>query len=199
MSVDHANQGLGYLLLSEALATTDDDFLGGLLNQLVNAALRGGKVDETELNFLVSVIKDIKPRDQFETMLAAQMAVTHEAVMTFARRLGNVDNIQQQDSAVNAFTKLTRTYAAQLEALKRYRTGGEQKVTVQHVNVSEGGQAIVGNVTTQPARSPAPEPAPTDVPALTHSSEAPMPMVSEREAAPVAIEQKRKNGRRSPA
>ena len=32
------------------------------------------------------------------------------------------------------------------EALKRYRTRGE-KVTVQHVSVSEGGQAIVGNVT----------------------------------------------------
>jgi hypothetical protein len=29
---------------------------------------------------------------------------------------------------------------------KRYRMGGEQKVTVQHVTVNEGGQAIVGNV-----------------------------------------------------
>jgi hypothetical protein len=32
-------------------------------------------------------------------------------------------------------------------AAKRYRTGGEQKVTVQHVSVNEGGPAIVGNVT----------------------------------------------------
>jgi len=30
---------------------------------------------------------------------------------------------------------------------KRYRTGGEQKVTVEHVHVHEGGQAIVGSVT----------------------------------------------------
>jgi hypothetical protein len=29
-----------------------------------------------------------------------------------------------------------------MEALKRYRTGGEQKVTVQHVSVNDGGQAI---------------------------------------------------------
>jgi hypothetical protein len=36
---------------------------------------------------------------------------------------------------------------AQVEALKRYRTGGQQKVTVEHVTVNEGGQAIVGNVT----------------------------------------------------
>ncbi len=41
---------------------------------------------------------------------------------------------------------LTRTFTTQVEALKRYRTGGEQRVTVQHVNVNEGGQAIVGNL-----------------------------------------------------
>ena len=33
-----------------------------------------------------------------------------------------------------------------MEALKRYRTGGQQKVTVEHVTVQAGGQAIVGNV-----------------------------------------------------
>ena len=35
----------------------------------------------------------------------------------------------------------------QMEALKRYRTGGQQKVTVEHVTVNEDGQAIVGSVT----------------------------------------------------
>jgi hypothetical protein len=35
----------------------------------------------------------------------------------------------------------------QMEALKRYRTGGQQKVTVEHVTVNDGGQAIVGAVT----------------------------------------------------
>jgi hypothetical protein len=42
--------------------------------------------------------------------------------------------------------KLARTFATQMEALKRYRTGGQQKVTVEHVTVTKGGQAIVGNV-----------------------------------------------------
>jgi hypothetical protein len=68
-------------------------------------------------------------------MLIAQMIATHELAMTFARRLKHIENIPQQDSAVNGLTKLTRTYAAQLEALKRYRSGGEQKMTVQHVHV----------------------------------------------------------------
>ena len=41
---------------------------------------------------------------------------------------------------------LLRTFTTQMEALKRYRTGGQQKVTVEHVHVNEGGQAIVGVV-----------------------------------------------------
>jgi len=45
--------------------------------------------------------------------------------MNFARRLMHVDIIPQQDSAELAFNKLARTFAVQMEALKRYRTGGE--------------------------------------------------------------------------
>src|SRR5277367_5060611 len=95
---------------------------------------------------MLSIVKGIKPRDQIEAMLAAQMAAVHVASITFARRLAHVDNIPQQDSAERAFNKLTRTFAAQLSALKEYRSKGEQKITVQHVHVAEGGQAIVGNV-----------------------------------------------------
>ena len=82
-------------------------------------------------------------------MLAAQMAAVHVATMTSAQRLRRADNMLKQDSAERAFNKLARTFATQMEALTRYRAGGEQKV-VQHVSVSEGGQAIVGNVTQAP-------------------------------------------------
>src|SRR5262245_1267405 len=42
--------------------------------------------------------------------------------------------------------KLSGTHATLLEALSRHRGKGQQKVTVEHVHVHEGGQAIVGNV-----------------------------------------------------
>ena len=35
-----------------------------------------------------------------------------------------------------------------LDTLNRHRGKGQQKVTVEHVNVAAGGQAIVGNVET---------------------------------------------------
>ena len=141
---------IGHVLLMEALGTADSDFSDGFLDQLANASLSERAVNERSINFLLSVVKGLEPRDQVEAMLAAQMAAVHTSMMTFARRLAHVENIQQQDSAERAFNKLARTFAIQMEALKRYRTGGEQKVTVQHVTVSEGGQAIVGNVTPPP-------------------------------------------------
>jgi hypothetical protein len=150
---DHVDVGTDYCLLMEALGTTDDDFLIGLLGRLTDAGSQGRKAYPEGINFMISVIKGIQPRDQVEAMLASQMAAVHMASMAFARRLAHVKDIRQQDSAERAFNQLTRTFAAQMEALKRYRTGGEQKVTVQHVTVGDGGQAIVGNVTHGSRRS----------------------------------------------
>jgi len=96
---------------------------------------------------MLSVVKGVEPGDQVEAMLAAQMAAVHMATMTFARRLAHVENIAQQDSAERAFIKLARTFAAQVEALKRYRSRGDQTVRVEHVTVNDGSRAIVGNVT----------------------------------------------------
>ena len=47
---------------------------------------------------------------------------------------------------VEQATKMLRTFIAQMDALKKYRTGGQQKMVVEHVHVNEGGQAIVGNI-----------------------------------------------------
>jgi hypothetical protein len=66
--------------------------------------------------------------------------------MDFTMRLANANTIQQRDSAERAFNKLARTFTTQVEALKRHRTGGQQKMTVEHVHVHQGGQAIVGHV-----------------------------------------------------
>ncbi len=188
VSIDHPDKATGLLLMQNALGTSDQAFMFGLLQQLAGATSGGPKVDETDLNFMVSVIKGIEPRDQVEAMLAAQMAAIHMATMRFIQHLPRIENLLQQDAAERAINKFARTFAGQMEALKRYRTGGEQKVTVQHVSVGEGGQAIVGNVT-QNSRRPAPASTAT-APALTHSKTQPMKMVADAEATPAPVERK---------
>ncbi|WP_300246595.1 hypothetical protein [Antarcticimicrobium sp.] len=88
----------------------------------------------------------MNPEDAAETLLLAQMAAIHQATMMMARRLKHVENIPQQDAAERALNKLGRTFAAQMDTLKRYRTKGQQTVRVERVTVNEGGQAIVGDV-----------------------------------------------------
>ena len=176
---DHPDQLVGRALVMDALASADEDFLNGIMYQLANASAHGQDIDERGLNFMLSVIKGIEPRDQLEAMLATQMAAVHVASMTLAQRLGGVEDVVQQDSAERAFNKLTRTFAMQMEALKRYRTGAERKVTLQHVSVAEGGQAIVGNVTQAPRENgrekAAQEKAATPAPSLPDTNVVPMP------------------------
>ena len=78
-------------------------------------------------------------------MLATQMAATHVAAIRVLRQLKGSDALTQQDSNGNLAVKLLRTFTMQLEALQRYRGKGQQKVTVEHVHVNAGGQAIVGS------------------------------------------------------
>ena len=192
---DHPDKQIGQALVMEALASVDWDFLHGILNQLASASANGQNIDEHGLNFMLSVIKGIEPRDQLEAMLAAQMAAVHMASMTFARRLVHVKTIAQQDSAERAFNKLTRTFAMQMEALKRYRAGAEQKVTLQHVSVTEGGQAIIGNVTHAPRKNgqeqTGQEKAATPTPILPDTNVVPMPSVGKsKEHDPLSVRRK---------
>ena len=144
----HPDPTTFHALLANALGTTDADFINAVLTQLANATGKGSDASEDNLNFVLSVMAGIAPRDRVEAMLGAQMAVVHLAAMTFTRRLAHVDMVPQQDSCQNGLNKLMRTFTNQMETLKRYRSGAQQTVKVEHVHVHEGGQAIVGNVET---------------------------------------------------
>ena len=82
-------------------------------------------------------------------MIAAQLIAAHNAAIECYRRamLGEQSVEGRRDNLTQA-NKLSRTYATLLEALNRHRGKGQQKVTVEHVHVHAGGQAIVGMVET---------------------------------------------------
>jgi hypothetical protein len=79
-------------------------------------------------------------------MLAVQMVATHETAMDLLSRAKQAESTPRLQEYGSLAVKFLRTYAAQAEAIARLRRGGEQRVIVQHVNVNEGGQAIVGAV-----------------------------------------------------
>jgi len=92
-------------------------------------------------------MEEIAPEDGLGGMLASQMVVVHHLAMEMARRAALPD--QSADGVnygVNRVSKLMSVFTKQMEALQRHRNGGQQTISVQHVNVENGGQAVVGNV-----------------------------------------------------
>lgn len=138
----------------EALGTTDMDLQFYLLNQVVQTfrgcvSSEGFGYDKLEqfTNNAMALLNGIQPQDEIEGMLAVQMIAVHNMAMeTIKRAMITGQTFEGTEGNVTQATKMLRTFTTQMEALKRYRTGGQQKVTVEHVHVNEGGQAVVGVV-----------------------------------------------------
>jgi hypothetical protein len=134
------------------------DFIDVLLTQTVNSHLLN-LVSEDERGKYASAaaaaLVGIQPKGELEGMLAAQLIACHNAAMECYRRAMN-SQLPARDYHLNQANKLSRTYSTLLEALNRHRGKGQQKVTVEHVHVHQGGQAIVGNVERGPAGPPPP-------------------------------------------
>ena len=111
------------------------------------------------------------PKDDIERMLVTQMIGTHEAATECLRRaMIQWQGIEARDVNLKHAEKLMAVYIKQTEALNKHRGKGQQKITVKHVNVESGGQAIVGNVEAGKPASVSNEAAP----ALEQSGEMPM-------------------------
>jgi hypothetical protein len=146
---DHPDQIVATCLAAVEIGCGDTRLSNGFIRQLADVATRDGKVHQSGMNFALAVVQGIDPKDTVEALLATQMAIVHSATMDAAANLAQAKYVEHRDSALLAVNKLARTFATQVEALKKHRSAGEQTIKVEHVTVNEGGQAIVGIVKPQ--------------------------------------------------
>jgi hypothetical protein len=140
--------------LKAAMGTASSDFVNATLFQLQAAArLPNSGVSETAVNSALSLIENAKPRDEMECALVIQMACTHSAAMAVVGRIGGGHGSDRHVAMMaSAVSRLMRTYAIQVETLRRLRNGGSQLIRIERVEVSNSGQAIIGNVAAVRAR-----------------------------------------------
>src|SRR6516164_5946586 len=127
-----------------------DHWNNTLANQAMHARWMKNSDQETRdklLSATLAALVGIAPKDELEGMMAAQLIAAHNAAMECYRRamIGEQTFEGRRENLAQA-NKLSRTYATLLEALNRHRGKGQQKVTVEHVHVHAGGQALVGVV-----------------------------------------------------
>ena len=118
----------------------------------------------------VDAADSIKADNSMEKMLAHQMALAHEMVMKLGNAaMGETWKIQHATThgnglrpgaatelqrLTNSVARLMGAYQQGMLTLQKLKTGGNQTVTVQHVNISPGGQAVIGNVQTGGSEPP---------------------------------------------
>lgn len=102
----------------------------------------------TKLVRAVELFESLVPNDGAEGMLALEMVGTHDAGLDCLRRAAlRSQTSAGRDMVLKHAHKLMLLYTQQLATLNKHRGKGQQEVTVEHVNVAPGGQAIVGHVT----------------------------------------------------
>lgn len=105
----------------------------------------------------IDAAESIQAQNSIEKMLAHQMAVAHEGCMRLMNRALSYEAggraMREGDSVeacrlANTAARLMSAFNDGVATLQRLRTGGKQTVTVQHVSVEAGAQAVIGNVQT---------------------------------------------------
>ena len=127
--------------------------LGG--SKAVTDLAARGSPDEAELNMILNLVVGIKPKNEMQAALAAQMVAVHLMTMKLAEHsLMHSQAIAPQMAAVAG--KLARTFALQTETLAKLqgRVTTRQKITVryenhehQHVHMTKGRKILEGNPT----------------------------------------------------
>jgi hypothetical protein len=126
-----------------------DNWNNLLANQAVSTLCptNNAETRSRQYSATLAALGGIGPKDEVEGMIAAQLIAAHYAAMECYRRaMVSEQTFEGRHENLRQATKLSRASAALLEALNRHRGKGQQKVTVEHVHVHAGGQAIVGTV-----------------------------------------------------
>jgi hypothetical protein len=126
----------------------DEDFSRNLIHQVVAAQSPDYSVSDQQLNAVLAAMTAVQPADALEGMVGAQLVAIHHAAMACYRRAAiDGQSFHGWRESLNQASKLSRTFAALTEALDRRRGKRQQRITVEHVHVHAGGQAIVGSIT----------------------------------------------------
>ncbi|MBM3273102.1 hypothetical protein FJY94_07670 [Candidatus Kaiserbacteria bacterium] len=97
-------------------------------------------------NLALDAAETINAGNALEQMLTHQMAAAHKMSLDLLAKAAVEHDTVELARLTNAAARLMNVYQQAMLTMNRIRTGGQQTVTVQHVNVGAGGQAVIGNV-----------------------------------------------------
>jgi len=97
----------------------------------------------------VTWLGEMKPKNITEAMLYSQMICVHELAMKFLGRISSPNHVsaEMEQRLTKQASWLMRVFTEQQQAVRCCKgKAGQQMVTVKHMYVGNGGQALVGVV-----------------------------------------------------
>jgi hypothetical protein len=131
--------------LLAAYGSEDPAFVYGLMRRLASVGSKGGSPDVESFEFALAAVRGMAPRNPVEAELRALMVVILSSIMKVANRLAETEDPAEMESAEQSLNRLSRTYCGLTEAFDRHRNE-DRKIAVQQISVTDGAQAIVGDV-----------------------------------------------------
>ena len=134
----HSDPGLWELQLADAFGTRSQAVITTFLDQLESLCGRNlwdkdakqWRLDENEFSAALAMVSTIRPRNEMEAALAAQMVAIHLLTMKVTARALEYDYDTRTAAAA---AKLARTFTMQLEALQSLR--GRKPTARQSIRV----------------------------------------------------------------
>lgn len=134
--MDHPDPAAATAQLMRALGISDTRFFAEFINQLAYSGI-DREINVDQLNFKVAFIIGQEPKSQLEAMVLAQMANISISAMRLSADTWCLEEIEEIDITERISSRLMRTFANQMDALTRYRAGGQRPIHMQ---------TVVGNV-----------------------------------------------------
>lgn len=134
-----------YDTLKKLTATTDSEIAAEIMCKGSNAMPNKSEFGRNT-NIVLQSLADSEPKDATEARFCAQSTVLYSQGMQYLSRAEGADMLCHKEFYMKCAIKLLRLHNETIEALNKYRRGGEQRCVVLHVHVNDGGKAVVGGV-----------------------------------------------------
>jgi hypothetical protein len=136
----------------EALPSLENRSLAGVRETLERPDTIGLEASSRRLDLLaeadvvslgVDAAESINAHDSLEKMLAHQLAAAHKYALKHLALIDRTKDNREKLRLTNAAARMMQSFQEGMKLLNKIRSGGRQTVVVQHVTVSDGGQAVI--------------------------------------------------------
>lgn len=131
-------------------STVQNEFISSIVRSNAIATSSDYKNDDFDLerakNKSEMSLTALDVEGGLQAMLASQMLAINKLQHTCMTVANNLTHSESSRYYTNTAIKLANTFVQQAALLAKLQGGGGQKIIVERVDISNGGQAVIGNI-----------------------------------------------------